>query len=256
MAALAVGRVGAVIEVASVGREAERLDLPGLRRQADRRRGGGRLADPEHVRAGDGPGVLQRAGQIADRYREEPRPFFGLELEDDVIAAPRDAVDPVEDAIVFRVVPELPRVPRLYVGDPERRVVSAGEERIRQPRTRRCLRSLRRALLRRAAPLSATTTAASAATPLVAGVERGAGRVAETADASLRLLRERRARTANEGNARAVGRPRRTRVAIDARRHVGDRARRQIVDGDVTVIGAVADEGNLPAVGRPHGIGV
>ena len=68
----------------------------------------------------------------------------------------------------------------------------------------------------------------------------------------MRLQPERRAGTTNEGDALAVGRPRRARVVIDARREELHRARAHVVDANQRVIDAVTDERELRPVGRPH----
>ena len=76
---------------------------------------------------------------------------------------------------------------------------------------------------------------------LRAGVPRG-----------LFCLDERIARPPHEDDAPAVGRPHRVRIEVDARRHVGQRPRGHVVNDDEAVVGAGADEGELPAVGRPR----
>src|SRR6185312_7060160 len=88
----------------------------------------------------------------------EPRPLLRLHLEHDVIPLPGDRVDSVEQLLVLRVVPELLRVAGLHVGDPERQVVAADEERVGQARSRRRLRALFG--IRAAASLPAATAAA------------------------------------------------------------------------------------------------
>ena len=107
-------------------------------------------------------------------------------------------------------------------------------------------------LLSAPAPASASTAAAAATATLSGtGIERRTVRIAEAATALLRLLTERRPGTTNEGDLLAVGRPRRTRVVIDARRHERELARCRFVDADERMIDAVADERDLFPVRRP-----
>src|SRR5207247_8094963 len=61
---------------------------------------------------------------------------------------------------------------------------------------------------------------------------------------------------ADEDDLFAVRRPDRIRVAIDARLEIFHRARRDVIDGDQTVIAAIADIRNLAPVWRPSGTAV
>src|SRR5205085_10910536 len=118
-----------------------------------------------------------------------------LRLEDDVVRArPLNVVDAGEVAIAGRVVPELVRLARRRVRDPERERVAAGELRRHQARPLRVFRVLF------AAPASATSLPSAPASPAAAPargarIEGRAVRIAETAAPLLRLLAERRAGT-------------------------------------------------------------
>ncbi len=71
-----------------------------------------------------------------------------------------------------------------------------------------------------------------------------------------RDLAERLARPPDESNPLGVGRPGRARIAVHGRRHVDDLAGGGLVDADEAMVLAVADKGDLPAVGRPDLAGV
>ncbi len=172
-----------------------------------------------------------------------------------MVAGPLDAVDVGEDALVGRRVPELFRLTSGRIAHPERHRVAASERCTRQ--AGHLLRDARRRRLI-ALPLAAAATlaaGASAALCAPAGlrrrIERRTVRHADAAASLLALLTERQSRPADERDAPAVVRPGRARVAIDVRRHVLHRARRDVVDADEAVVCTVAHERNLPAVRRP-----
>src|SRR6185503_1251874 len=158
------------------------------------------------------------------------------------------AIDGGEGAVVRLVVPQLTgraaagageRAGRLspsHVGDHHRERVAATEGGALQagdlaPRGCRIL------LCSAAAAASAERRGAAAGAP---ATSRRTGRSPDAAGALLRLLPEREARTADEGDALAVRRPCRTRVAVHARRDVADRACASIVHGDEGVVRALA----------------
>src|SRR5882757_2638589 len=72
----------------------------------------------------------------------------------------------------------------------------------------------------------------------------------------MRLLTEWRARPADERDALAVRRPGGARVVIDARRQKLHLAGAHVVHADERMVDAVADEGELRAVGRPLQVAV
>ena len=162
-----------------------------------------------------------------------------VEPEHDVVACEAHVRGGIEGQVAWRVVPDLFRLARHDICLPDRPGVAALEGRARQPGDllRRRVGDLRGLGARRRS--GATATAASC--------RSGCGGVC-----SLLGLRERITRPPHEHDAPALGRPHGVRVEVDAWRHVGHRPRGHVVDDDVAVVGARADERDSPAVGRPR----
>ena len=142
------------------------------------------------------------------------------------------------------------------VGGPHGDRVAAFERRLGQPGFLRDRVGPGRRRSRRAAAGATCTSRRPAGASGRAGAPasgRRTRRQPDAATAALRLLRERRARAANERDVLAVGGPERLAVAIGGRRQVLHRARRDVVDADERVIHARRHERDLPAVGRPRG---
>jgi hypothetical protein len=151
-------------------------------------------------------------------------------------------------------MPELRGLAGDRIGDPHRVRVAATECRSRETghwRNRDAARGTSAPSVSSASSGLSAPSSPSASSCL--RLERGSVRIAQTSDALLRLLTERETGPANERDALGILGPGRARVEVHARRQVLQRACRDLVDADETVIGPLADERDVLAVRRPSG---
>ncbi len=219
MAAINVARVRAVKKLLPVARKPSLLDHSFAGREFSRR---------------------SRAAR--ERHRVIANPLLRLGGKDHVFARPLQIADCIELIIVRCAVPELAALSRLGVSDLKRERVTAFERGACQAGDARRLR------------LSAFAGFIFALS--CAGRSAGEALPACALCAGCDLNAEGRAGAANEGDAFAVGRPRRVAVVVYAGREIGDFLFRHVINADEGMIVAIADEGELRAVGRPARIAV